>query len=561
MDFFKEDYLLQDINSEDNIFNHSDIDEDEFGNTIFKTIKKYSMSSNDSSEEIFKKKEKVLYESTITNISGNTFEIEYENDINNFISNIQQQVIPLYNQGAFDDILSLLNKKLTKFFEGINYYFYYIIHKLMFFKLLKTGNERDIKKYYFDCLLKILKEVKPKSWKEKDSYFQRIIIKPGIFLKDDILEKYYEQFMFELDKAIRRFLADDSPLSKLNYISSNIAIWGKKSYYEDSISKNEESIFDKSFNSLNYTPEDVSGNYDKRSENNENNQAFESNYELDISDRSTKEEFSDFEDEFTAKFNEFNNRATEDEDTVKSKSLVPNINQEELQIYPNEDKTHTLQKSKKSSNKTNLLNIYRFKSIPKNYEFKPKFIKKEIINKKIIRNFCNFVKSIKDIEIGDDIKNDPYNYLFFQIFISGKFLPPLQFQNPMTNEYICFKSFNDNYLYYIFSKFYVIQFYQIFISQKGYFIFEQIISNYSIDEKEEISLKNYIMNLYLIYDINNLDDDKKANIKFNGNKVKNKNVFSNQNVKLLLTRERSRDKYTDNMSEYDINNNSSDYSL
>ncbi len=519
------------------------------------------------------------------------YQNESENEVNIFISNIQQQVFPYYKIGDFDKILDILLQNFPNFFEGLNYNFLYILRKLTFFKMLSFANQKDIKKFYFETLLRILKEVKPKNWKEKDAYFQRILINPGLFLKDNILEKYYEQFMFELDKAIRTFLVDDSP----RYYDSE-DIYQHLDFLEDSeiqLPVQEEEIIDTSTKKKPSKKLEEKKTFKEDSEStiakkrSETNQTGESNsqpeaeeaddvrgkYEIAISDRSTKEEFSDFEDEFTAKFNNLNSTLQKDlqgkcnvhyerPENLKEEEILP---QEDIQFYPNEEKQKKPTQEKKNESQimiistpaSQIASINRFiisqkniwKDIPFTLTFKPKFAKREIINKKILRQFCNFVKQNNNSEIGKEFKDLPEFEQFYIIFINGNFLPPLKFHHNLLDEFIYYKTFNDCYLFYIFSIPFVLQFYQFFLSQKFSDLFEEICQYYSVSDVEKVSLENYIVNLGFIFDFTRVKDasiQSFNHVNFFGQNIKKENLFSKKNIEkytsYALKKERSREE-------------------
>ncbi|MCQ2817616.1 MAG: hypothetical protein MJ252_10160 [archaeon] len=569
-------------NEEEIFLKNQDEEEDIFKDTLFKKEENlnHSYSLDESFDDVYKAKTPD-YTNTF-----NTFQNEEENEINIFIGKIQEMVFPLYTKGEFDKIMELLLQNFPKFFEGLNYNFLYIIQKLTFFKLLNTGQENEIKKFYFEELLRILKEVKPKNWKEKDSYFQRIIINPGIFLKENILEKYYEQFTFELDKAIRVCLADDTPRiyrKESEDIKFSFDFYGDPLYEEEEIidtsSKNKKGSKKDKKDKKN-TCEDISKHPSNVTQSTLENQHREENgedqenenaggkYELDMSDRSTKEEFSDFEDEFSAKFNNLNATLQKDlngnyEVHYERKEENPKEDNEEegteeVQIYENNDKTNKLIQPFSDKNETipllddvTALNKFIFsqkciwKDIPFVVPFKPKFAKREVLNKKILRKFCCFVKQNKDLEIGKEFRDIPEYIEFYVIFREGIFLPPMKFYLSATEEEINFKTFNDSYLFFLFSAPFVVQYYQLFITQKFKDIFDDICNYYKVSEVEKVPLENYIRNLGFIFDVSRTNDQQIQKITFNGDNLKKENLFNRKNIektqRYMIKKERSRE--------------------
>lgn len=456
-------------------------------------------------------------------------------DVDNFILNMQIKLKSVYFKYDFSQILNILDSQFPCFFGEINYPFLYIIQKLRFFRLLQIGNEIDINSFYFDTLLRLLKEVKPTEWKNKNKFFIKLIKKKDIFKNKNILEKYYEQFQFELDKAIRNYLSvKETPPSQL---SNDTAILNAKNLPE---THKKESMFNV-----------INTNYDI------NNFAVNNDQDVGLEDMSTKEEFSDFEDEFNNKFcddNEQNNNNNQGIDHIFPHSTLDTanisgatsdnnirvINPSIISEKDNEKTTCTIKTKKKSSinakNEKTLFNQLPFLS-----SFKPKYAKRETIDKKIIRHFRQFIinqNKLKKFTIDNSMKD----YSFYILLINGNLLPPLDFFDNTSNEKIVFKSFNSNYLLWFFSKQGIKDLYVKFTSTVGLALIEEISNYYELCEKDKKQLENYVNNLPFIFDIslvNKITENEGYNCGHLYRKNRNgskKGVFINRNRK-----ERSRE--------------------
>lgn len=153
--------------------------------------------------------------------------------------------------------------------------------------------------------------------------------------------------------------------------------------------------------------------------------------------------------------------------------------------------------------------------IPYLKKFNPKSIKREEINKKVIRKFKKFIK--------DKIKKNLYketsaNYFFWKDFSTKTLLPPMFYsQNNCTYE---FKSFNSNYIVWLFSQNESKDLYKAFLEENKEDLYEYIkqMIKVSITEDIVIELTNifdYIQNFSSIYGINNYNINTTMSVKNN----------------------------------------------
>lgn len=383
------------------------------------------------------------------------------NDIDLFITQCQSEIKLLYFNSDFPLIQNKLESIFPHFFEIGNYSFLYFIRKLIFFKLLQLNNTFNINSFYFNELFPILKEVKPKEWKSKHKVFLQLTKTPSFFRQTDVLKKYYDQFQYELEKSIRDYLAVN--LSKMPLMNKKPLKDEKIGYEADHniISSNQQ----------------------------------------EITELSTKEEFSDFEDELE------NKDCNNDNDFNQNFNLdTCNVNTDFQKIIPKEIKNNQkknrninsfstqIQLLNKPSNKSTLI-----QQLPFLNSFKPTYAKRETIDKKILRTFRKYVKEqYNNKNFCTEKQHDPN---FWILFINGNILPPLNYYDNSSEELIHFKSFNSRFLLWFFSKDGIKDVYNSFIKHANGKILNKMIEFYQIKQKDRENLNSYIINLPFIFDI------------------------------------------------------------
>jgi hypothetical protein len=550
------------------------------------------------------------------------------NNIDDFILIFQKKLNIYYFNKDFDGIINKIEKKFPYFFNEKNYGLLYIIQKLRFFELLREENVNEAKTFYQEKLLILLKEVKKQNWETKNKFFNKLIKKPSLVLKQgDLQKKYYDNFTYELDKSIRNFLAVDENnenQSKNDYLSSNNINYSSSLDFDNLKININTKKYHKSKEIIN----DKETNDDEKNE--ENND--EKNDELDIENWSTQEEFSDFEDEIQQKCSEnlenkkleendgnhintnqflteneneilgdindpvannnplmrefsisssfskshknsddiFNNFPQEDDnidndfiiDTSSKNNqniineknnynnniynnLYQNLNNEhnrEISTQTKTTKNKINKKSQKNSNKKDKKKNEEiiFNQLPFLNSFKPKYIKRETIDKKIIRTFKNYVvKEYKEHRL--ELNNVTMDQDFFINFVNGNLLPPIDFYDSTTGEYIKFSSFNCSYLLWFFSKKGVKEIYGNFINEKGKDFINNLSDYYEINPEEKSQLNSYIFNFPFIFDIslvNNITQGTKITHLY---RTVDKNKTQNENRRKKKEEERNLD--------------------
>ena len=519
------------------------------------------------------------------------------NNVDEFLIRFQNENLNnYYFKKDFDGIIYQIEKQFPFFFNEKNEELLYLIEKLRFFNLLKEKKIDEAKKLYQDKLLILTKEVKRQNWEIKNKFFIKLIKKPNLIdQQGDLQKKYYDQFTYELEKAIRIFLHEENDEQNKNeFIASsnnNINIYASSSSMDlDNLPKinyNQENKFEKEYKnkkSKDKETDDGEEEINLINKNIINNN--EENNELDFDDFSTKEEFSDFEDELQPKISNENEEQKNSNIKESNGSLIKintfinvenNIDEDELdpvnnnipffsnlsmssfskshkssyeiEINPQKEeeeneciintsskntfniikeknnfneykinfdlneKAINIENDKTSKNKKNKENQKKnnkkekdkneqiiFNQLPFLNSFKPKYIKRETIDKKIIRTFKNFVaKENKEKRL--ELNNENLDYNFFLNLIYGNLLPPIDFTDESTGEIIKFNSFNFKFLLWFFSKKGVKDVYLHFINEKGKEFINDLSEHYELSLEEKSQLNNYISNFPFIFDL------------------------------------------------------------
>ena len=552
--------------------------------------------------------QKVFNPYTADNKKDTIMEVHDIIDVDDFIVEFQKHLDYYYFGKDFDTIIEKIEKRFPFFFNDKTNGLLYIIQKLKFFELLIQDKLEEAKQFYKEKLIFLVKEIKKENWEKKNKFFMKLIKKPKLITKQGkLLNKYYDQYSYELEKAIRNFFHENNEEednskkdlpnfngnsnSSLNHLFSsssiemdfylknkgsnsetgfNFKIKQSNEITKDTIKVNEEEKEDLDYENYS-TKEEFSDfedeiqqkcvdNQEPKEQNEENeentinlnnyksfdnkenifNNSFEQDFKLspiyddspDMSppfmpfpDKSLKNSFSHIEEEeenifignnknefiidtssknlqnnleedkFNNNFNNFNanKEKTENQSKIHFEEINTNINVPKKQIEKKETKKYN---KKKKSNKEETI----FNQLPYLNSFKPKYIKRETIDKKIIRSFKNYtIKEYKANRLVIDEKTMDQN--FFINFVNGNMIPPLDFHDVNTDEYVKFNSFNCSYLLWFFSKKGVKEVYNQFINEKGKEFTEDLSQYYEISNEEKNQLNSYIMNFPNIFDI------------------------------------------------------------
>ena len=568
----------------------------------------FPLYNNQDAQEIFEDcYHKVFNPFPADNKKNILTEINEISNIEDFIVHFQKQLDYYYYEKEFDIIIEIIEKRFPYFFNEKTNRFLFIIQKLKFFELLRQDRLQEAKLFYKEKLVFLLKEIKKENWEKKNKFFMQLINNPKIILKrGDLQKKYYDQYSYELEKAIRIFLHDDNEIDEssskdvMPIINNSISISNSNLGFNHLLSSSSIDLDSLIKNNNNIEPE-FNTNKIKDEIIKEKSANEEEKEDLDIENFSTKEEFSDFEDEiqqkcvdvqdkkenndnftidtselkFIDKNNIYNNsiecefKLEPNNDnkpdisspfsSIPSKSFkssfididnnlinfdknefIINTSSKNIQKKFDEDKfDNNINEIKENTNSNNLIKIGEIntniniiqeknkkkekkeKENKKKYEnkkknkkeetiynqlpflssFKPKYIKRETIDKKIIRSFKNYViKEHKSKRF--EINSETMDQNFFISLINGNVLPPLNYHDLDNDEYIKFNSFNCSFLLWFFGKKGIKEIYNQFINEKGKEFIYEMSQYYEIPtEEEKNQLNSYIMNLPNIFDI------------------------------------------------------------
>lgn len=256
--------------------------------------------------------------------------------------------------------------------------------------------------------------------------------------------------------------------------------------------------------------------------------------------------FGYFNPPFNALKNDLNNINNNFSDLLFNPQNCNNIN-----VDGNCNSTNTIDifsstKCKRMSNEGD--NNKNYTKLPKSAirkskikEFKFRALKRENIDKKIIRKFKKYLKieskKLKNTEIIHYLNNSE----FWFDFINSNLMPPFKYNKEKKE----FRSFNTQYLEWFFEHKYSLDLYNIFIKENFNSILLLFGKSYFLtEENEEYSLlRNYINKLPLIYgkeknlifsndiDIKSIDEDDKEEIKNKNdeNRLAAENIFEDDN--------------------------------
>ena len=232
-------------------------------------------------------------------------EVHDINNVDEFIISFQKSLDDFYFGKNYDALIDHIEKRFPYFFNEKTNGLLYLIQKMKFFELLKEDYILEAKQFYQEKLLILIKEIKKDNWEIKNKFFIKLLNNPKLISKQGNLQKkYYDKYTYELEQAIRNFLHEN----------------GKDDYYQNSQdelplvnSQNNNSLshlFSSSsieFNSIMKINSNTSNNLEYNNIKNKNIESKdlivneENKDDLDLENYSTKEEFSDFEDEIQQK--------------------------------------------------------------------------------------------------------------------------------------------------------------------------------------------------------------------------------------------------------------------
>ena len=185
---------------------------------------------------------------------------------------------------------------------------------------------------------------------------------------------------------------------------------------------------------------------------------------------------------------------------------IDQLTEEEYSNYNQLSKKKTTEKNDKNDDKTKIKNTFEFLKT-----FNPKFLKKENIDKIIIRKYRKYLKLITN---KNELVALDYDKDFLSLFTSKNCLPPMSIY--FHNEMQSFKSFNSKYMLWLFSQKGVSDLYNDFTVIYSAELLSKFISKYNLNYEESEKniigkLKHYIFNLNVFYRPNPIKPKLKSN--------------------------------------------------
>ena len=186
-----------------------------------------------------------------------------------------------------------------------------------------------------------------------------------------------------------------------------------------------------------------------------------------------------------------NNNNNSNNDNNQNNNNIININS-------NNSESGNKRNSKISINSKSSTKSYKSELRKKKIkEYKFKQLKRENVDKKILRKFKKFLKHKLKDKTDNEVKNYIKNNEFWPDYIKNNLMPPFSYEK----ENISFKSFNTQYLCWFFEHKFALELFNIFI-QNNYDDLLQLIENaYNLNEKADdfVLLKTYLNTMPLIY--------------------------------------------------------------
>ncbi len=390
-------------------------------------------------------------------------------NINSIITELQNEFHSLFLSNNYDEIIRLIENHFGNYFFQINSDFLYLIMKIKFFTLLQFSQIQEAIKFYDEKFFPLIKKVKPNTWVNKNKFFEKLIRKPEKLQNKNFFNIYYEQFQFQFNKSINKYLYNED--KEDNFIIDEPTKANKKIYNKKNKTKKEK---EPTINLLIM-------NEDKE--------------KIPLDNPSINLEY------------------------FKNQIENPTIHQPTINL------NNINQKEKDNSELT------LYKQLPFLSSFKPHYAKRETIDKKIIRTFRQYLieenkKKLLDLNINS------IDYSFYISLIRGSILPPSTYYDNNTNENLCFKSFNSHFLLWFFSKEGIRDLYTKFLNSQGSNFLKIATDYYKLNQKESEQLNSYMNNLPFIFDLSLVKNITKGNSymhmyrKEKGNKNKKKNLFN-----------------------------------
>lgn len=437
----------------------------------------------------------------------------------------------LFHRCDYLEIIKLLDSKIPRFLEKYPGY-KIILYKLHYFNMIIQEKTFDEIYNYFNKELQPLLNKYNGILKPDYLVFRYFLENPNTIKSSfyhQILEKVFRIFELGLNISLDWILSIEKEKNKnsskaLNFYkekenfvknidtlinfekeivnNSNGTLINKSNFFENKLNNNfdifnvdnEHDFEDKqSFDNIISSPFDLDHCNDflcfknKSLNDDVNNVIFENkNYFINNSfyiDKINNFKNHNFNNKNNINF-DINKRINSNSNLNINESLYININTKENKSYKN-NSNDSLKNSQYDLKKKNIK------------KFKFHLLKRENIDKKILRKFKKFLKRKSKEKIQNEIKNYIINSKFWPDYIKMNLMPPFYYDK----EKIKFKSFNTKYLCWLFEHACSQELFNIFIKNNEYDLLKLIENAYNISKNSDdyILLKNYINSMPLIY--------------------------------------------------------------
>ena len=197
--------------------------------------------------------------------------------------------------------------------------------------------------------------------------------------------------------------------------------------------------------------------------------------------------------------NNFYNKEKNNNFIINNKKT--NKNNETISITSNNSNNESTKKNMKQQ--IIIKNYPKYKSYKNDYrkkkikEYKFRKLKRENVDKKILRKFKKFLKKCLKEKSENEVKNYINNNGFWPDYISMNLMPPFAYEK----ENISFKSFNTQYLCWFFDHKFSLELFNIFINIKYDDLLNTIKDDYKLKENSDDYnlLKVYMNSMPMIY--------------------------------------------------------------
>ena len=249
--------------------------------------------------------------------------------------------------------------------------------------------------------------------------------------------------------------------------------------------------------------------------------------------------------------------STNDENN-KNKNIIINLNSEENNknnntesISLNSNSIGTKRNSKITINSRGSVKSYKSDLRKKKIkEFKFRQLKRENVDKKILRKFKKFLKNKSKEKENNEIKSFIKSNEFWSEYIKLNLMPPFNYDK----ENITFKSFNTQYLCWFFEHKFSLELFNIFVRDNYEILLNMIKEAYTLNENTDdySLLKNYINTMPLIYgkESENRSTAYSSNAKQFDDDINEGNGISQTNNNVInFEKDKNNDKDNNNCNE------------